>query len=1251
MAAGSLLSVTNSLVLLTGFSYTRKYFHRSSTLNSSCSSRDLSSACIGRHSCSAKWHDVAAPSGSLGKQAGSPHVLLLRRKHNETLLLSPAKVSPAAGVSIGRKLWARISASAVPGGGEVEKEPGGNGNSADELRAQLEALYEELDSTKTKASSARGRFIRLTHAVEQLAASAEASMRRRDEEGARKTLVEKARVMEVMGRALRRSEVLDKLAVKLAQAVSSRETQLIAALSSPRRATSAPEGQPPPVRVLGPSGGSTDNPGQGIGGSSVGAAEVGERGGRGDLRSGEGSAGGDLTSSVQARAEGGRESRQYSTASDEELSQRFLDMERDGLERLFNGAGSTPPGGSAASSAGLAAGREDNSLAGPPTAGEEPRASGRENSGRDSGRQQTAGSGDTSIRGAFDGAEASSSSGSCGPGEASNGPQAQKKKGMAEYLAEVEGDIRAAEERLAALEREGAREYYGGPGAAAQETKRRASADELRDVLAGLRNLRAKIAERMSQSPPEPAAVDAEPMKSIRKTGGGAGDVLKAVTLLRQGDQVGAAVYLQRWLEGEYRPAAEAGGAGEEEEEEDHTWSRAAGDSPQAQLASAAEGGSLYIAYLKHCVVPGELTAAPTASWEVPLRGNLTAGEQEAKRRKLYRLQRFLVVTDKLAAATHESVFEATAVDATLVNDAFIRENKQQMELLAVTLGLSQSLAQDLLGEAERAARMKVVVALLLKELCGPDVSAVDWHAATWSLPTEKVRTCMETLAMEQATALAATAAAARDVCQKLVKEALEHLSSGANARASGHATAVSAQLAALAGFVQTAALPLMLYVVESSPPSSAAADSEASGAESAPSPALEYAPGARSQAGRMDAAERQAGGLEAPGSVLHGGPEGSPQGLADGAGGGGNHPIEGAGGAGGEEESAAEQDRVARRRMQLLRLLRVGGLTSGNAERLLGAYCEDRCRRLAASIPARSAEGASQTGGDEVAGLEHDTLPVEVVSQVLGLSDDVGAALERRTAVSVYSERVKLALEKGQVSDQEWSTLAAQADALGLSESDSARLRDESAARVVGAACKKLLDKRNRGSDMSTADVTNLVALCTSLRVTELAGVEMSDRVTLFRRAALLLIEPTSSRFAPLTAVQKARGALNTLRVACKLLENEADDIIGQVARASAARWVTQARASLLRNDPELTGSDLRRLILALGMLPLSEAAHAGGGPRGLTAAEAQQLHEIYCSQHASWRDPSGSNTGESLRARELEDELHRRLQTYLGV
>lgn len=127
-----------------------------------------------------------------------------------------------------------------PGGGKFRSccvgaeavNPPNELQTAEDLREQLESLQQEAEQVRGKANSARLRFMRLTHVVEQLRQRAAMDVRMGKEDSARGLLLEKQKVMKALEAARQRAELLEQLAGKLNVAISMKETLLISALSS-----------------------------------------------------------------------------------------------------------------------------------------------------------------------------------------------------------------------------------------------------------------------------------------------------------------------------------------------------------------------------------------------------------------------------------------------------------------------------------------------------------------------------------------------------------------------------------------------------------------------------------------------------------------------------------------------------------------------------------------------------------------------------------------------------------------------------------------------------------------------------------------------------------------------------------------------------------------------------------------------------------------------------------------------------------
>ncbi|ONK79155.1 uncharacterized protein A4U43_C01F3490 [Asparagus officinalis] len=95
------------------------------------------------------------------------------------------------------------------------------------LRAQLDRLYAEAETTRSRATNARTRLMRLSEAAENLQKRAANSVLVGKETEARGLLVEKKKLMQALEKSKNRIDVLDKLAVKINEAISMKEAQLI----------------------------------------------------------------------------------------------------------------------------------------------------------------------------------------------------------------------------------------------------------------------------------------------------------------------------------------------------------------------------------------------------------------------------------------------------------------------------------------------------------------------------------------------------------------------------------------------------------------------------------------------------------------------------------------------------------------------------------------------------------------------------------------------------------------------------------------------------------------------------------------------------------------------------------------------------------------------------------------------------------------------------------------------------------------
>ncbi|PKI55697.1 hypothetical protein CRG98_023913 [Punica granatum] len=97
----------------------------------------------------------------------------------------------------------------------------------EQLRTELDHLHAEAQSTRSKANSARLRLLRLSEAAENLCRQAALSVRKGKENDARELLFQKKKIMKALEKSKCRIELLDELYVKLNEAISIKETQLI----------------------------------------------------------------------------------------------------------------------------------------------------------------------------------------------------------------------------------------------------------------------------------------------------------------------------------------------------------------------------------------------------------------------------------------------------------------------------------------------------------------------------------------------------------------------------------------------------------------------------------------------------------------------------------------------------------------------------------------------------------------------------------------------------------------------------------------------------------------------------------------------------------------------------------------------------------------------------------------------------------------------------------------------------------------
>eukprot|EP00898_Chlorokybus_atmophyticus_P005795 jgi/Chlat1/6216/Chrsp44S05817 len=165
---------------------------------------------------------------------------------------------------------------------------------AEDLSRQLQGLRQEREDTLNKVQALDRRCERLTTAMMELYNAAARLMGEEQETAARTRLEERAALSTALERARSRRELYYKLAEKVAQAISAKETLLISTLAA-KEPTKAFQ-QPPPAPRL-------PEDDRATAASAAASASMSEVGG---------------------------------WISDEDLSNRFLEMERNTLERMMN---------------------------------------------------------------------------------------------------------------------------------------------------------------------------------------------------------------------------------------------------------------------------------------------------------------------------------------------------------------------------------------------------------------------------------------------------------------------------------------------------------------------------------------------------------------------------------------------------------------------------------------------------------------------------------------------------------------------------------------------------------------------------------------------------------------------------------------------------------------------------------------------------------------------------------------------------
>ncbi|KAK3446255.1 hypothetical protein EUGRSUZ_A01989 [Eucalyptus grandis] len=97
----------------------------------------------------------------------------------------------------------------------------------EQLRAQLDQLHAEAQTTRTKANNARLRLLRLSEAAEKFRQQASINVQTGKENDARELLFQKKKIMQALEKSNSRIRLLDELSAKLNEAISIKESQLI----------------------------------------------------------------------------------------------------------------------------------------------------------------------------------------------------------------------------------------------------------------------------------------------------------------------------------------------------------------------------------------------------------------------------------------------------------------------------------------------------------------------------------------------------------------------------------------------------------------------------------------------------------------------------------------------------------------------------------------------------------------------------------------------------------------------------------------------------------------------------------------------------------------------------------------------------------------------------------------------------------------------------------------------------------------
>lgn len=941
---------------------------------------------------------------------------------------------------------------------------GSEDDPAETIRKELGLLQAEMEDTQRKANNARVRFIRLTNAVEQLALGAAASMRAGDEEGARRQLEEKARVMEALAASQKRAEGLEALGTKLLEIISRKETLLISALATTNTMDSSNRSSYD-VREIPP------------------AIEAREERGK-----------------FETDTETERE-RSLKSASDDQLRERFLNMERADLERLLQRS---------------------------------PEILSRESSTESSTEYFT----DSST-------ESSTEMGTESEVLEDNSLVALERE-IAETEAKYgrilkmgsEGEISVDEFQLKkSTAKELLVQLYR---IRDRMITSKAAEDKGKDELGG--GEERVVEEREGGGDGEEISSQQSPMLQMKP------NVLSAIDLLRQGNKAAAASYLQRWLTS---PLSQ--------QSFPPSWADLASDFEGASL-SPVEGGELYAAYLKHYGVVGALTAVTPNSWD-------QRETDETTKENVGKLEAFLNIEREVAYRIRYQLARSTVVDSALSSTI---DEESLLPSLGSILSLNEDDTENIQMESEAASKLKRYIAILFKEMQFSGSASGGWRDAEWTLTRKNqkdIEWALRSIRIEGSTALAAAAAAGRDICYVIIEQAVKSL------QQSGNPTKECRfHLENLIRFIHGAALPTMFLV-----------------------------------SGNGNGTE--------------------------------NDNIE-------MERSSFSEGNKQEDLQNFVKLLRVKvSPIGGDSESLFLAFCESSFSEMAEKAARVALSGGST---DEILESSPSLLHTSTLSSVLSLSPPVASFIRERALKKVFSEKTKQAMEDSWMTQKEWKALGAQQRILQLSDEEASKIREEISAARVGGLCRKLLDKRNRGGDVTSGDIRDLTMICSNLGATQVSGVDIRDRMLLFRKAlqASLDTQNFNQTVSPPSLILEGRQILAVLERAFSLQKDETVAAISSVCETAAASALLQARASFQRGQRETAASDMGRLGVALGTHPWTPEYVEGLSPRVGSEEEARGLFSMYKNLFGSSMDIEPN-----VQQQDIKIEVLNRIQTYLGI